>query len=285
MKIRSLAIVAAAFIVTAVATPALAMYHPGMGRFLQRDPHGTMNASTAPRVGMAGPAAAGGFVARDPMPARPQPILQYTDGMNLYQYVRSQPTRGLDPTGMWWWDGDYIQYGVGGLLGFHGREAAGAAWSEGSKAYSRACYGVVGAGTGGLFDSDYGFGGSGDSWYQLQDDVAGFIDNAGYGDLRNDPGYTSGTNGARVAEAAILSAGALQAAGYGGFSLRPAIHAPHAGGPHQYWHFQLNWWTQGVKGSGGVWRFPALMTPLLLPDSSEGCEPPPTDPCAEEGDQ
>lgn len=50
MKIRTLVIVAAAFIVTAVATPSFAMYHAGMGRFMQRDPHGTMNAPTAPRI-------------------------------------------------------------------------------------------------------------------------------------------------------------------------------------------------------------------------------------------
>ena len=100
MKIRSLAIAAAAFIVTAVASPALATYHPGMGRFLQRDPHGTMIAPTAPRVGIAGPAAGGGFVARDPMPTRPQPGLQYADGMNLYQYVHSNPISKLDPSGL-----------------------------------------------------------------------------------------------------------------------------------------------------------------------------------------
>jgi len=99
MKIRSLAIVAAAFIVTVLVSPALAMYHPGMGRFMQRDPHGTMNAPTAPRVGMAGPAAIGGFVARDPMPTRPQPGLQYADGMNLYQYVRGNPLSYVDPSG------------------------------------------------------------------------------------------------------------------------------------------------------------------------------------------
>ncbi len=100
MKIRSLAIIAAAFIVTAVATPSFAMYHAGMGRFMQRDPHGTMNSPTAPRVGMADPAAGGGFVARDPMPTQPQPGLQYADGMNLYQYVRSQPIRYVDPSGL-----------------------------------------------------------------------------------------------------------------------------------------------------------------------------------------
>lgn len=41
-----------------------------------------------------------------------------------------------------------------------------------------------------------------------------------------------------------------------GVSTRVAIHAPHAGGPHQYWHFQLNWWMRGVRGSGGAFRIP-----------------------------
>lgn len=100
MRIRSVTIVVAAFIVTAVATPALAMYHPGMGRFMQRDPHGTMNAPAVPRIGMGGPSAAGGFVARDPMTARPQPGLQYADGMNLYQYCQSSPTIRRDPYGL-----------------------------------------------------------------------------------------------------------------------------------------------------------------------------------------
>ena len=100
MKIRSLAIVAAALIVTAVATPALAMYHPGMGRFMQRDPHGTMNVAMAPRIAISGLPAPGGFAPRDPMPAQSQPGLQYADGMNLYQYVRSRPTVYLDPSGL-----------------------------------------------------------------------------------------------------------------------------------------------------------------------------------------
>jgi len=30
----------------------------------------------------------------------------------------------------------------------------------------------------------------------------------------------------------------------------------HASGPHDYWHFQINIWRKGVKGSGKVWRFP-----------------------------
>jgi hypothetical protein len=92
--------------------------HPGAGRFMQRDPHGTMNASNAPRVGMAGPAAAGGFVARDPMPTRPQPGLQYADGMNLYQYALRQPLTRRDPSGQ-------ISLGQQILITYLGRASRG----------------------------------------------------------------------------------------------------------------------------------------------------------------
>jgi hypothetical protein len=54
-------LIVAAFI--AVAGPAQAMYHPGQGRFMQRDPDG------------------------------------YVDGMSSYQYVRSRPPADVDPKG------------------------------------------------------------------------------------------------------------------------------------------------------------------------------------------
>lgn len=87
MKMRLFALVAAAFALTAVAPPSLAMYHPTMGRFMQRDPIGT-------------PIVASAFLARDPMPTRPQPELQYADGMNLYQYELSNPAAYVDPLGL-----------------------------------------------------------------------------------------------------------------------------------------------------------------------------------------
>ena len=52
-----------AFLVVAFTQPALAMYHPTVGRFLQRDPAG------------------------------------YADGMSLYEYVRSRPTVSRDASG------------------------------------------------------------------------------------------------------------------------------------------------------------------------------------------
>jgi hypothetical protein len=56
-------LIVAAFI--AVAGPAQAMYHPGQGRFMQRDPAG------------------------------------YVDGMSAYQYARSRPGGATDPRGLW----------------------------------------------------------------------------------------------------------------------------------------------------------------------------------------
>lgn len=41
---------------------------------------------------------------------------------NLYRYVGNGPTVRLDHLGLWWWDGDWIELGVGGLLGFQGDE-------------------------------------------------------------------------------------------------------------------------------------------------------------------
>ena len=74
------------------ATDAAAYYHPGLGRFTSRDP----GAGGAMRIGGGGPAVAGGFIPRDPTGSN-----QYADGMNLYQYVRSNPIDGLDPMGLW----------------------------------------------------------------------------------------------------------------------------------------------------------------------------------------
>lgn len=73
------------------AADASAMYHPGMGTFMSRDP----GAGGANRVGAGGaPAATGQFIPRDPTGSN-----QYADGMNLYQYVRSNPVQHVDPYG------------------------------------------------------------------------------------------------------------------------------------------------------------------------------------------
>ena len=68
------------------AADASAMYHPGMGRFMQRDP----GPGSAIRIGARGGAPVRGFI----------PMDQYADGMNLYQYARSSPGTASDPTGL-----------------------------------------------------------------------------------------------------------------------------------------------------------------------------------------
>ena len=75
-------------ILTADAT---GMYHPALGRFMQRDP-GPEGGFTRVRIGAATPAAGG-------HPARGGTVRQYADGMHLYQYVRGNPVRWRDPTG------------------------------------------------------------------------------------------------------------------------------------------------------------------------------------------
>lgn len=67
------------------------MYNPALGRFMQRDPLGTplqppMARNVSPTQ----------FTQRDPVGA------QYTDGMNLYQYVGSNPLVRVDPSGLEW---------------------------------------------------------------------------------------------------------------------------------------------------------------------------------------
>jgi hypothetical protein len=114
------------------AADASAMYHPGMGRFLQRDP----GAGSAMRIGVGGAAPVGRFVPRDPTGTN-----QYADGMNVYQYVRSNPITHVDPDGLWgrethW--GDPVQKRVQGTydialdIGFSDRCARVLAdWNQG----------------------------------------------------------------------------------------------------------------------------------------------------------
>ncbi len=80
-------------VVAIITADARAVYHPGMGRFLQRDP-GPGSAMPA-RTGSAGPAATGSFIPRDPTGSN-----QYADGMSLYQYVGGNPVTYLDPLGL-----------------------------------------------------------------------------------------------------------------------------------------------------------------------------------------
>ena len=73
------------------------MYHPGLGRFLQRDPIGTPLEPP-----MARNLSGAQFTSRDS-------TSQYVDGMNIYQYGRSNPVQALDPSGT-------VVIGLGGLF-------------------------------------------------------------------------------------------------------------------------------------------------------------------------
>ena len=73
-----------------VTADASAMYNPRMGVFMQRDPG--PGAGRPMRIGTGGPAVGGSFAGRDR-------AAQYADGMDLYQYGRSNPITGVDPTG------------------------------------------------------------------------------------------------------------------------------------------------------------------------------------------
>jgi RHS repeat-associated protein len=41
---------------------------------------------------------------------------------NVRRYVGNGPVKRTDPSGLWWWDDDWLELGVGGLLGLQGQE-------------------------------------------------------------------------------------------------------------------------------------------------------------------
>ncbi|MEM8738338.1 MAG: hypothetical protein AAGG38_07665 [Planctomycetota bacterium] len=76
---------------------AMAAYHPGLGRFVQRDPHVT---SLDPTLGRTSnhmvPGGGQNFLPLDAA----GPRSQYADGSSLYQYVGSAPLSHRDPSGL-----------------------------------------------------------------------------------------------------------------------------------------------------------------------------------------
>jgi hypothetical protein len=66
--------------------------------------------------------------------------------------VGNNPIKAVDPLGLWWWDGDYIQYG----FGFGGEGTAAGFWNGFGEGWSKGRQGVVNAFTGGMFDPEAG---------------------------------------------------------------------------------------------------------------------------------
>jgi len=86
MKRFNLIAVLVGFLVVVIfAGKASAMYDPDLGRFLQRDPGPVTEVRPSPQI-----MAQGRIFQRDP----------YVDGMNLYQYARSNPMYFTDPSGL-----------------------------------------------------------------------------------------------------------------------------------------------------------------------------------------
>lgn len=84
---RPITVIVALTALAALAADASAYYHPTVGRFISRDPGSGRNSSS--------PAATTHFPPRDPTGSN-----QYADGMNLYEYVRSNPVGYVDPMGL-----------------------------------------------------------------------------------------------------------------------------------------------------------------------------------------
>jgi RHS repeat-associated protein len=150
-------------------------------------------------------------------------------GINLYNYVRNDPLNRIDPLGLWWWDGGYIEWGVGGLLGLKGGPGTvGEAWSGFGEGWSKGGQGVVNDFTGGLFDSQSGL------FYDSLDkqDIAAF----GSG-IKCDSAFQFGSNAGRVAEGALLAAGGVWAWNAAGLPTMSIGWAPTVQGPgiHFFW--------------------------------------------------
>lgn len=80
----------AGLLISIITPPASAEYNPTLGRWLQPDPHGTgLVLSPGLRYHGANPSVTVSMAYQ----------LQYADGMNFYQFVKSNPISGLDPSG------------------------------------------------------------------------------------------------------------------------------------------------------------------------------------------
>lgn len=122
---RLIAILIALAAIAALAADASAYYHPTIGRFVNRDP-GPGRGATSPTAtahfpqrdpapgGSPGPATAAPAPTANFLPRDPTGSNQYADGMNLYQYVGSNPIVRVDPRGT-----DFIAISNRSVLGLY----------------------------------------------------------------------------------------------------------------------------------------------------------------------
>jgi hypothetical protein len=99
MKSRSFFVVVMFVFTVASAQSAKAMYHTGIGRFMQRDPGQGM----AVRIGGVASTLRASFIPKDDVPyiGSERPLANnYAGGMNLYQYASSDPVSRVDPDGL-----------------------------------------------------------------------------------------------------------------------------------------------------------------------------------------
>jgi len=85
----------AALVAVVFTADAMAMYHPGLGRYVQRDPHGT---AISPFARLSKNPSRGFIPRRDF-----NPHLQYASGMSLYEGLKSNPLTYVDPSGLIPW--------------------------------------------------------------------------------------------------------------------------------------------------------------------------------------
>lgn len=108
----------------------------------------------------------------------------------------NNPMSNIDPLGLAWYDG------VVALTGFGGQGTFSAAWGGFGEGWSKGGQGVVNDFSGGLFNSQNGL------FYNSFDQQ----DKSAFGSgVKCDSAFKFGSNAGRVAEGALLAAGALQA--------------------------------------------------------------------------
>ena len=109
---RRLTVLIALAALATVAADASAYYHPTIGRFVSRDPGPGSNSTASTKTANFPPRDRSPSVSARPVTAAPAPTTtflprdptgsnQYADGMNLYEYVGSNPVSKRDPSGLY----------------------------------------------------------------------------------------------------------------------------------------------------------------------------------------